>query len=372
MSVDLVAPAEALAEAPAPAQAQAQGSAPAQAPVVPAPRPAPAGRSTVDTTVRASVALAALLPSDSPRVDGESDDHVRLLAELDGPLPPILVHRPTMRIIDGMHRVRAAGLRGDQEIEAEFFDGEPEDAFALAVRLNVAHGLPLSQADRTAAATRILTARPYWSDRRIAANTGLAAGTIAAIRRRSTVQGEQLNTRTGRDGRIRPLHAAEGRLRASQIIAAHPDASLREIAQRAGIATATAKDVRDRIRKGQDPVARLPRGPVPRTTAGTGVSRTDGSRTDGPRPTGGRTPTRTSAAAIGLILPNMSKDPSLRTESGRALLHLLTLHSIGDEKRWRRLAQSVPGHRAAMLAQAARRCADHWLRLAHELEMRCP
>jgi uncharacterized protein YerC len=309
---------------------------------------------------RATMAITALLPSDSPRANGEDDDHVRLLADLDATLPPILVHRPTMRVIDGMHRLRGAELRGKKEVEVEFFDGEPEDAFALSVRLNVAHGLPLTLADRTAAATRIVAARPQWSDRRIAANTGLAASTVSAIRRRSTMQGEQSNTRMGRDGRVRPLHATEGRLRASQIIAAHPDASLREIAQRAGIATATAKDVRDRIKLGQDPVApRLRRVPSPAATSGS-------------RSAGIRTGTRTSAAAISLMLPNMGKDPSLRTESGRTLLHLLSLHAIGDDAKWSRLAQSVPGHRAGMLAQAARRCADHWLRLAHELEMRCP
>ncbi|MGA4846500.1 ParB/RepB/Spo0J family partition protein [Streptomyces sp. G5(2025)] len=351
------------ATASAAATGSASDSAPAESPAdhsSPADRPSPNDRPRGQ---RATVAIGALLPSDSPRVDGEVNDHVKLLAELDAPLPPILVHRPTMRVIDGMHRLRGAELRGEKEVEVEFFDGEPEDAFALAVRLNVAHGLPLTLADRTAAASRIVAARPQWSDRRIAANTGLAASTVAAIRRRSTTQGGQSNTRMGRDGRVRPLHAAEGRRRASQIIAAHPDASLREIAQRAGIATATAKDVRDRIRLGQDPVAPKPRRPSTGATA---------AQTTASRAAAGRAATRTSAAAISLMLPNMGKDPSLRTEAGRALLHLLSLHAIGDEAKWSRLAQSVPVHRAGMLAQAARRCAEHWLRLAHELEMRCP
>ncbi|MFD9721161.1 ParB/RepB/Spo0J family partition protein [Streptomyces sp. NPDC059076] len=307
-----------------------------------------------------TVAISALLPSDLLRADGENDDHVRLLAQLDTPPPPILVHRPTMRVIDGMHRLRAAALRGATEVEVEFFDGETEDAFALAVKLNVTHGLPLTLADRTAAAVRIVTARPHWSDRRIAANTGLGAGSVAAIRRRSTTQGEQSNARMGRDGRVRPLRAAEGRLRASQVITAHPNASLREIAQRAGIATATAKDVRDRMRMGQDPVA--PRTRTAPTTPGPGPG--------APRTAGATTPA--SPSTISPMLPNISKDPSLRTEAGRTLLHLLSLHSIGDEAKWLRLAQSVPGHRAGVLAQAARRCADHWLRLAHELEIRCP
>ncbi|RAJ67249.1 MULTISPECIES: ParB/RepB/Spo0J family partition protein, partial [unclassified Streptomyces] len=203
---------------------------------------------------RAVLALDTLLDSDSPRIDGEDGERVRQLAELEAPLPPVLVHRATLRVIDGMHRVRAARLRGDDTIEAEFFDGGDTDAFALAVRLNIAHGLPLTQADRAAAAERLLRARPSWSDRRIAAGTGLSAGTVAAVRRRSTAQDEQLNTRVGRDGRVRPLRAAEGRLRASQVIAANPGATLREIAAVAGIATATAKDVRDRMRQGRGPL----------------------------------------------------------------------------------------------------------------------
>ncbi|WP_328838899.1 hypothetical protein [Streptomyces europaeiscabiei] len=308
----------------------------------------------------AVVDIDSLRASDSPRLGGENGDHARMLAEQEEPLPPVLVHHPSMRVIDGMHRLAAARLRGSTTIEVEYFDGDEAEVFALSVELNIAHGLPLSQADRAAAAERILETHPYWSDRRVATNAGLAPSTVAAIRRRSTGRSDQLNApRVGRDGRIRPLQATEGRLRASQVIAANPTASLREIAARAGIATATAKDVRDRIRRGQDPVPQAqPAKPrvAPREEPGRGA--------------GGRDTSHMSAAAIGLILPNLRKDPSLRTEAGRLLLQMLGMHSIGDEARWRRLAQSVPGHRAPVLAQAARRCADHWLRLANELEMR--
>ncbi|MFF7263495.1 ParB/RepB/Spo0J family partition protein [Streptomyces sp. NPDC008159] len=310
------------------------------------------------------VDVDALHASDSPRLGGENRDHVRALAEQQEPLPPILVHHPTMRVIDGMHRLAAARLRGATTIEVEYFDGDEDEVFALSVELNIAHGLPLSQADRAAAAERILTTHPYWSDRRIASNAGLAPSTVAAIRRRSTSRTDQLNApRVGRDGRVRPLQATEGRLRASQVIAANPTASLREIAERAGIATATAKDVRDRIRRGQDPV---PQAPPARRVA----TRDEPGRGAGPAAAGGRGTAHLSAAAIGLILPNICKDPSLRTEAGRMLLQMLSVHSIGDEAKWQRLARSVPGHRAPVLAQAARRCADHWLRLANELEMR--
>ncbi|MFB7115610.1 hypothetical protein [Streptomyces sp. NPDC056190] len=52
------------------------------------------------------------------------------------------------------------------------------------------------------------------------------------------------------------------------------------------------------------------------------------------------------------------------------LLQMLSVHSIGDGAKWLRLARSLPGDRADVLAQAARRCADHWLRFANELENR--
>ena len=301
----------------------------------------------------------SLLDADSPRIDGENGARVQMLAELDSPLPPILVHRDTMRVIDGMHRLKAARLRGDTTIDVEFFEGEDAGRPSPWRWLNIVHGLPLSQADRTAAAKRILRARPYWSDRRIATNAGLAATTVASIRAPLDRQSQQLNARVGRDGRVRPLQATEGRLRASQVIAANPEASLRAIAEQAGIATATAKDVRDRMRQGQDPL--FSKGQSAK--AGFGRARSTPAA-------GRRTATRTPAAAIRLLLPNMGKDPSLRTEAGRMLLQMLSVHSIGDEAKWLRLARSVPGHRADVLAQAARRCADHWLRLANELETR--
>ena len=115
---------------------------------------------------------SALLPADSPRIGGQDLEHVRTLAEQSGPLPPILVHRSTMRVIDGMHRLRASMLREEGDIAVRFFDGTPEEAFVLAVQANARHGLPLSQVDRAAAASRILVSHPDWSDSAIAAIAG--------------------------------------------------------------------------------------------------------------------------------------------------------------------------------------------------------
>ncbi|MEK8141890.1 hypothetical protein NKH18_02220 [Streptomyces sp. M10(2022)] len=40
------------------------------------------------------------------------DDWALTLAELETESPPILVHHPTLTVIDGLHRLRAARLRG--------------------------------------------------------------------------------------------------------------------------------------------------------------------------------------------------------------------------------------------------------------------
>jgi len=146
------------------------------------------------------IPLAAILPADSPRLAGENAGHIRVLAELQVALPPIVVHRDTMRIIDGMHRFRAAALRGDSDIEVCFFDGKEDDAFVLAVQSNVTHGLPLSRSDRARAALRILASHPSWSDRMIAGAAGVSPKTVGAIRRRSIVEIPQLAARVGADG----------------------------------------------------------------------------------------------------------------------------------------------------------------------------
>ena len=289
------------------------------------------------------VSVKILLPADSPRIAGENGEHARLLAELDAKLPPIVVHRSTMRVIDGMHRLQAAMLRGDDDIDVLFFDGGAEDAFVLAVELNRAHGLPLSLSDRTAAAARIIDSHPEWSNRRIATATGLSASTVGVIRRRSTVQPAQSNARIGRDGRTRPNNSADGRRRAGELIASNPDASLREIARAAGISTSTASDVRARLERGESPVA-------PRQRSASQSTR-------------GREPWPEPAEA----LVNLKRDPSLRfTEAGRCLLRFLDACAI-DSEQWEEILQSVPSHQRDTVMNLARECAGSWESFANRL-----
>ncbi|GHH24587.1 hypothetical protein GCM10018792_62320 [Streptomyces rubradiris] len=321
------------------------------------------------------VPIASLVTSDSPRIAGEDAEHVEALAETRSPLPPIVVHRPTMRIVDGVHRLRAAVLRGEDMIEVRYVEGSAEDAFVLAVRLNAEHGMPLSRRDRLSAAERIIDSHAHWSDRRIAEVTGLAPATVSSLRRRSTAQDGQVHARTGRDGRSRPVNSAAGRRRAGQVIAERPNASLREIAQEAGIALATARDVRLRIREGKDPVPPKVREAarelspsesrvVPGRPAGQDAGRV------AVQDTGRVVRSRSEPALISGAgrLGNLRQDPSLRfSEAGRALLQLLAANALDDEK-WRWLMGAVPEHRYADIARAARYCGERWLSFAEGLE----
>jgi hypothetical protein len=91
-----------------------------------------------------------------------------------------------------------------------------------------------------------------WSDRSIAAVTGLGAAAVGAIRRRAAETVNQPAIRYGRDGRARPVDTVSGRRRAEEIIAARPTATLRDIARDAGVSIGTARDVRMRLARGED------------------------------------------------------------------------------------------------------------------------
>lgn len=293
------------------------------------------------------VPVDVLLPGDSPRVHGEDGERVRLLAETQDALPPIVVHRPTMRVIDGMHRLRAAIVRGDREIAVEFFHGSAADAFIRAVHDNIAHGLPLTRADREAAVKRIIQSHADLSDRAIARVVGLSPPTVGAIRRRTSDRTFQSNTRIGQDGRRRPLGMVEGRLRASRIIADRPDASLRDVAREAGVSLGTAQDVRKRMDRGESPVPTALPIPQPRS----------GVVADAPR------------RDISAIVHMLRRDPSLRfTEAGRALLQWLGVYAVLSDRE--KFMNAIPEYYADTLIELARSCAEAWTRLGNDLEQR--
>ena len=180
------------------------------------------------------------------RQHGLDASHVAALTELDGEWAPILVWGPDDVVIDGAHRVAAARRLGLASIAVTRFHGSVEDAFVEAVRVNSSHGLPLTMRDRSLAAARIVADHPEWSDRRIAAVCAVAAKTIARIRTEQVDQAAlpRLDSRVGRDGKLRPTDAAAVRARIIEALEANPDGSLRAVAAVAGASPETVRSVR--------------------------------------------------------------------------------------------------------------------------------
>jgi hypothetical protein len=306
------------------------------------------------------VPIARLTVAGSPRIGGEDPEHIRTLAGTSAVFPPILVHRATMRVIDGAHRLHAALLRNEWQIEVRYFDGSEEDAFVLSVRLNVAHGLPLSRADRNAAAERILHAHPNWSDRAVAAISGLSDKTVGSIRRRTSAEFPQLSHRVGRDGRVRPNDSAAARRRAAAYAENQPDARVREIAEAAGISVTTARDVRGRVREGLDP--------IPANHCDAGRARPGAEA----RPERAADVEREGDADDDLLscLRRLRSDPSFRHhETGRMVLRLLDTNIVIAAEQ-DRLVNGVPMHSVNAVAQVAIQYALAWQEFADQLENR--
>lgn len=268
----------------------------------------------------------------SPREEVHDARHVRLLAEILPKLPPIVVHAPTMQVIDGVHRVMAARSRGERTLRAELFHGSRGDAAIEAVRRNTAHGKPLSVREREAAAMRLLEAHPEWSDRRIAEVCGLSAGTIARLRGSTADDSARATSRVGRDGKARPVDPTQLRHTIADALRADPDASIRAIARRTGAAQGTVRDVRKRLSQG-DRIMMPPR--------------------PGPRPS------------------NRKDDPAFQAKDGGAdFVEWFESRLVGDDAEWERFVQVIPVSRIYEVADTARRCGETWQRFAATIESR--
>ncbi|MEV5533691.1 hypothetical protein AB0L46_41955 [Streptomyces prunicolor] len=243
-----------------------------------------------------------------------------------------------MQVIDGMHRVRAAIMKGETVIAARLFDGDAEEAFLLAVKANIEHGLPLSLTDRKAAAMRIIGSHVHWSDRAIAEATSLSARTVASLRLRLSPHSPQFQVRFGQDGRARPVSSTEGRLRAAELIAERPNASLREIAKDAGVSPNTVRRVRAQLQHSEDytpPQLKV-------------VSEE----------------TETSSVKWQAL----SKDPAIcLSETGRFLIRSLSLTAVPPQD-WERILKSVPRHCTATVSALALECSHLWEQVAKKLE----
>jgi len=306
----------------------------------------------------AELGIEQVRAADSPRTAGEDAAHIRALAQTEATFPPILVHRATMRVIDGMHRLRVARIRGVSRIRVCYFDGTDDEAFVVAVKSNIAHGLPLSLRDRKAAALRILRSYPHWSDRSVAIIAGISHKTVGAIRERSTGEVPQSTTRLGQDGRTRQLASENGRLRALELIKTNPNATAEQIARQAEISLTTAKDVRRRLRSGDDPIPAKLR-----------LSRMTPSHLKSKRNSLAASE-REQRAFSASTVKNLWSDPSLRfTQAGRTVLRCLDLH-LRAESGWDELADKIPEHCITVMEEMAIQCADDWSRFATRIALR--
>jgi ParB-like chromosome segregation protein Spo0J len=307
------------------------------------------------------VPVESLVASYSPRVTGEDREYARALAESEARLPPIVVHQQTMRVVDGVHRLCAARMRGMDHIEARFVSGSESDAFALAVAINVIHGKPLSLTDRVAAAERIFALHPHWSDRAVAEVVGLSATKVSDIRRTlagGLLQGE---SRLGRDGRVRPLNSAHRRTLASELLRENPHASVRQIAMSVGISPATVADVRDRMRRGDNPVP-----PKVRDAAAAEDEK-------GLHQMASRHARRVkSAAELLSAIEVLRKDPSMKySDAGRILLRMFDASAI-VARDGQGIVMRVPPHCKRSVLDLMRGYAEIWLCLAKALQEDAP
>ncbi|GAB6899207.1 hypothetical protein [Kineosporia succinea] len=306
--------------------------------------------------VEDDVPLEAIRPGPGLRLGGLDQQHVERLVEVLDDIPPILLNRASLELIDGAHRVAAALHAGRHTITAKLVSGSELDLLSLSLSANARHGLPLTRADRRQAVARVLELSPDLSNRHVATLAGVSPGTVARVRTCSTVPTGQSNTpagevvRRGADGRRRPLSTEAGKLVARELFLANPEATQRQVAAAAGISLGTAHRVHRELLSSGDPQ------PVP---ASPELRMVTGAMDDLP-----------AAALPSILLERLVRDPAMcRTAGGRELLaRLRGMVLTGDDSN--RLTLGVPAHRLDATVRLIRQAARAWMIMARDLEAR--
>ncbi|CAM5551566.1 hypothetical protein SFUMM280S_09638 [Streptomyces fumanus] len=152
---------------------------------------------------------------------------------------------------------------------------------------------------------------------------------------------------------MRPVNNAIGRERAGKIIRENPGLSLRQIARVAGISPETARDVRNRIRRGEEPLPQPRTKPRPRRARqpeDTGLPLGGGAA-----PAAAAAETRTAAERVSEV-NRLKADPAMRfSETGRTLLRMLNIHILTGAE-WQEIIDNVPPHARKIVAGLAREC----------------
>jgi hypothetical protein len=126
---------------------------------------------------------------------------------LDGdPFPPVdaITDGETTWIVDGHHRVIAAGRAGLQTIPVRLRRGTQRDAILAAACANSEHGLRRTNADKRRAVQALLTDPEWmrWSDRKISRACCVNQSTVSRIRKDAALSDakHQMTRRVVRDG----------------------------------------------------------------------------------------------------------------------------------------------------------------------------
>jgi ParB-like chromosome segregation protein Spo0J len=168
--------------------------------------------------------------------------HVLVLTGVLDLCPPIVVQRGSCRVLDGRHRAAAAAALGRDTIAVQWVDGDEATLLEAAISANSLHGLPLTHAQRKAAAARLLDLAPDWSNRRVARACGLSEATVRRMPRPGA-SATQVDTRTGSDGKAYPTTGAAVET-ARALLASEPHSSDRAIARAAGVSPTTVGRLR--------------------------------------------------------------------------------------------------------------------------------
>lgn len=279
----------------------------------------------------------------SPRVAEQDLEHAKALAHRLDDCPPVIVHRATMTIIDGVHRILAAKMLGRKLVKIRYFDGSFEEAYFEGVRANVTHGKPLTLSERELAATKILEMRGEWSNRLVGDMCALSDKTVARLRAAMSSHPDS-GSRIGRDGRKRPLGTSEVRTKIATAILDDPRVSTKKLAESFVASPSTIRDVRRRLERGEEPIVRN------RRVTDVGYQ---------------APPTQSSGLPI-----EWSKDPAINAlPNGLAFGRWLDLTSI-KEIDWLPTVEIVPLGRIPHLINEGRLRAIEWGRFVSTLEER--
>jgi len=218
-------------------------------------------------------------------------------------------------VIDGAHRLAAHRARGRATIRVEWFPGTLDEAFEVAVRANVTHGLPLTLSERRTAAVSLIRTIPDRSDRALAEICGLSHTTISKLRADTpAAAGRGREVRLGRDGRRRSTRPQRSD---------HP-------AGRGNVTDPSAGEIENSAAPLEGGASTLSTGVVHLTDA----------------------------------------DPALAAVPELARFSSWLRASDIDDTNWEAVVNSLPVSRLYQLADEARRRADAWTRLVAALETR--